>query len=141
MRYFDTSLFFSLCVSDDFSQKTKVEAQKDKGEIALSDWMAVELKSALAQRVSLKVLVLKQAEQVWKKFREDVSQGHYSVLDSDSGILQRATIFLPLAGQVRVADALHVAFAQAYALDFVTADDIQAKAAKSANLKVTLLKP
>ena len=48
MRYFDTSVVFSLYVNEARSPRVDAELRRDPADVTISHWVDIELKSALS---------------------------------------------------------------------------------------------
>ncbi|MGL4611914.1 MAG: type II toxin-antitoxin system VapC family toxin [Trueperaceae bacterium] len=140
MRYYDTSVLLSLYLQQNISAKASVEVAKDQPYVVISDWVSVEVKSALAKEVRTKSLTKLQAEIIWERFYQDIQHSRYKILHLTQNVMAKAHECIALDGNLRAGDAIHVAVAFTHGrLSIVTADKEQAKAAKLNGLKVTLL--
>lgn len=140
MRYYDTNVILSLYLTQSITSKASAEVAKDQPYIVISDWTSVEVKSALAKELRMKLLTEVQAEKVWERFYQDVQHGRYTLLHLNPSVMTKAHECIELDGSLRAGDALHIAVAFKHGrLGIVTADAEQAKAAKKNGLKVTLL--
>ena len=139
--YADTSLFFSLYVTDANSAKADAWRQANPIPLDFTGFHRVELRNALGLAVFQQRLTLEESFEAWQKVQEDLVAGLLlSKPESWPKLLREAEILAeqhtPTLGS-RSLDILHVAAALAAgATEFCTFDTRQAKLARLVGLLV-----
>lgn len=141
MRYLDSSLVVSLLTPEPATARAQQWLVDHSAEgVHVSDWVSVEVSSALAIR----------------RRRKDIDDDQMAFARQTYELLQASTLrSVPVRRadfeqaarwaarhelSLRAADALHLAVASNAALELITRDGVQAKAARALGVAVTLLK-
>jgi predicted nucleic acid-binding protein len=77
LRYFDTSVVFSLYLNGAHTTHADAELRNNPADVILSRWVDVELKSAIGLSVRRQNLTLSAAERAFNRYRLDRAQGKY----------------------------------------------------------------
>jgi predicted nucleic acid-binding protein len=136
--YFDTSAVLKRYVAEVGSDA--VEPLLRRHPLVSSALLVVEITSALHRRRGEFAAAVLEA--TWKRFSDD--RGHWRLAAVSGAVLDRAEEVVRSSG-VRTLDAIHVATAVLVAwelgspLAFVTADGVQAAAAREAGMSVVVV--
>ena len=79
MRYFDTSVIFSLYINGAGTPRVDAELRKNPGDVIVSPWVDIELKSALSLGVRSGRLSLQDAQMALSDYRSDRAEGRYNL--------------------------------------------------------------
>ena len=136
--YFDASLIVSLFVKDAQTDRAESYLNRHQPTAALSDFVALEVASAVNLRVRTKQLTAPQAESVLAAF--DIWRSRSAdMLSLIAGDISTADNFMRrLNLPLRAPDALHIAIAQRHSLPLATFD---AQMAASAQILGVTLAP
>jgi uncharacterized protein len=141
MRYLDTSLVVSLLTPEPATALAQQWlADHSAAGVHVSDWVTVEVSSALAirrRRQDIDDDQMSFARQTYELLRASTLS---SVPVRRSDFEQAATWTSRHELSLRAADALHIAVASNAELELITRDVVQAKAARGLGVSVTLLK-
>ena len=108
---------------------------------AISTLSKTEFRCLLARRKRSKELTVELESKIYATFLEDIAQGHLQVYAVEDKHLESATYLISMLPEhaLRTLDALHLAIAQSYQVEYIaTADTLLAKAAEQLGFKVDL---
>jgi predicted nucleic acid-binding protein len=139
--YVDSSILFSLYVTDANSPKADVWRQANAVPLDLTDFHRVELRNAFSLAAFQQRLTVAESQAAWAEIEKDLAAGLLVIkpLPWDKLLAQAEQLALqhtPAIGS-RSLDVLHIAAALVLeATDFCTFDSRQASLAKAAGLQV-----
>ena len=134
MRYFDTSVIFSLYINEARTPNADVELRKNPTDVAISPWVDIELKSALCLGVRSGRLRLQDAQSAYSDYRRDRHQGGYHLLAIDTRHCIAAEQQIAFNNTLRAGDSLHLGIALVANCTFVTGDADLARIAQTLGL-------
>ena len=134
MRYFDTSVIFSLYIIEARTPSADVELRKNPADVAISPWVDIELKSALSLGVRSGRLSLQDAQAALSDYRSDRAQGGYHLVAIDSRHFIAAEQQIAFSNTLRAGDSLHLGIALVENYTFVTGDAELARIAQALGL-------
>jgi predicted nucleic acid-binding protein len=134
LRYFDTSVIFSLYINEARTPNADVELRKNPADVAVSPWVDIELKSALSLGVRAGRLSLQDARAALSDYRSDRTQGGYHLLAIDTRHFIAAEQQIAFNNTLRAGDSLHLGIALVENCTFVTGDADLARLAQALGL-------
>jgi predicted nucleic acid-binding protein len=134
LRYFDTSVIFSLYINEARTPNVDVELRKNPTDVAISPWVDIELKSALSLGVHSGRLSLQDAQSAHSDYRRDRAQGGYHLLAIDTRHYIAAEQQIAFNNTLRAGDSLHLGIALVENCTFVTGDADLARIAQTLGL-------
>ena len=140
MRYFDTSVVFSLYVSEARTPSVDAELRKDPADVIISHWVDIELKSALSLGVRSGRLSPVDAKAALSDYRNDRVQGRYRVQVIDASHFVAAEKQIDFASTLRAGDSLHLAVALIGAYTLVSSDDDLVRIARRLGMETVFIR-
>lgn len=139
MPYLDTSVLVPLIVREPATASTQLWLSSQRsGDVAISDWVLTEVRSALSIKLRTGAMTVKQlplAEANLRTFAQTMQ-----VLEVTRSAFAAAAEFAAAATPaLRAGDALHLAVAASQTLGLVTRDIEQGSAATAHGFRVELL--
>ncbi len=134
MRYFDTSVIFSLYINEARTPKVDVELRKNPADVIVSPWVDIELKSALSLGVRSGRLSLRDAQTALSDYRSDRTQGWYNLQVIGSRHFMAAEQQITFDNTLRAGDSLHLGIALVENHTLVTGDVDLAQTAQALGL-------
>ncbi len=140
MRYFDTSVVFSLYVNEARTPRVDAELRKDPADIIISHWVDIELKSALSLAVRSGRLSPEHAESALSDYRSDRVEGRYRVQVIDASHFAAAEKQIDFGSTLRAGDSLHLAIALIGAYTLVSSDDDLVRIARKLGVETVFIR-
>lgn len=137
--YFDTSALLSLYVEDAFTEKAERFYERYADRAAVSVWVDLEVKSALAFLVRTDRLALSNAQTALQAYDENRRRGVYETVPLSRAHFAAGAEALRLGGSLRAGDALHLGAAKVAGLPLVTSDRTLRHAAEAEGVVSTYL--
>ncbi len=134
MRYFDTSVIFSLYINEARTSSVDVELRKNPADIIISPWVDIELKSALSLGVRSGRLGLQDAQIAFSDYRNDRVQGRYNLQMIDTKHFMAAEQQIVFNNTLRAGDSLHLGIVLVESYLLVTGDNDLAQLAQALGL-------
>ena len=139
MRYFDTSVIFSLYINEARTPNADAELRRDPADVIISPWVDIELKSALSLGVRSGRLNLQDAQTALADYRSDRAQGRYNVQGIDTKHLRAAEEQITFDNTLRAGDSLHVGIILVEAHTLVTGDRELARLTRTLGLATVFI--
>ncbi len=139
MRYFDTSVVFSLYVNEARSPRVDAELRRDPADVTISHWVDIELKSALSLGVRSGRLSPEDGEAALSDYRSDRVQGRYRVQVIDVSHFVAAEKQIDFGSTLRAGDSLHLAIALLGAYTLVSSDDDLVRIARGLGIETVFI--
>ena len=140
MRYFDTSVVFSLYVNEARTPRVDAELRKDPADVIISHWVDIELKSALSLAVRSGRLSSENAEAALSDYRSDRVQGRYRGQVIDASHFVAAEKQIDFGSTLRAGDSLHLAVALIGAYTLVSSDDDLVRIAQKLGMETVFIR-
>jgi predicted nucleic acid-binding protein len=131
LRYFDTSVIFSLYINEARTPSVDAELRKNPADVIISPWVDIELKSALSLGVRSGRLGLQDAQTALSNYRSDRAQGQYNLQVIDTKHFMAAEQQIAFNNTLRAGDSLHLGIALVENHLLVTGDDDLAQLAQA----------
>ena len=134
MKYFDTSVIFSLYINEARTPSVDVELRKNPADVIISPWVDIELKSALSLGVRTARLSLQDAQTALSDYRSDRAQGWYNLQVIDTRHFVAAEQLIAFNNTLRAGDSLHLGITLVENHILVTGDTSLAQLAQTLGL-------
>lgn len=136
MRYFDTSVIFSLYINESRTPSADAELRRNPADVIVSPWVDIELKSALSLGVRSRRLSLEDAQTALSDYRSDRVQGRYNLQVINTKHFMAAEQQIAFNNTLRAGDSLHLGIALVENHILVTGDDALAQLAQALGLAI-----
>jgi predicted nucleic acid-binding protein len=130
LRYFDTSVVFSLYINETRTANVDIELRKNPADVIISPWVDIELKSALSLGVRSGRLSLQDAQTALTNYQSDRLQGRYNLQVIDTRHFIAAEQQIAFNNSLRAGDSLHLGIVLVETYILVTGDDDLARLAQ-----------
>ncbi len=134
--YLDPSVIVSLFVSDALSSQAHTILRSSRPQILVSDFACAEFCSAIARKVRMRELTLRDAQDVFGVFDEWIERDVTRIGLTSSDVAMTIRYLRRLNTSLRTPDALHVAIAQRVGATLLTFDSKLASAAEALGVQV-----
>jgi hypothetical protein len=108
LRYFDTSVIFSLYINEVRTPRVDAELRKNPADVIVSPWVDIELKSALSLGVRSGRLHLQDAQTALSDYSSDRAEGRYNLQVIDTRHFITAEQQIAFHNTLRAGDSLHL---------------------------------